>query len=171
MEPTQSPYVPEAGSKPGWRDLSWLVGYTARGLRELIRARRIFATLEAREIPDLNKAARTKTNPENPIPFGFVERVAYVLPRLSARLPWRSDCLIQAVAGQNWLRAYGLQSEIQIGVEIPEGGDFAAHAWLVHHDVVVTGGDIARYEVLLADSQNGTDTVPASRSRRPETPC
>ena len=81
-----------------------------------------------------------------------VSRIAYVIPRLSDRLPWRSDCLIQAIAGQNWLTAKGADSEIQIGVENPKDGDFGAHAWLVHNDTIVTGGDIARYALLLGDS-------------------
>lgn len=63
--------------------------------------------------------------------------------------------MIQAIAAQNWLAAKGLPSEIRIGVERPEATGFGAHAWLVHGEDVVTGGDVARYVVLLSSEQVG----------------
>lgn len=150
MNLPQSPHVPAKGSKPGLKDLGWLAAYGARGLAELVRARAIFARLEAREIPARNRAAkaaaRTVAGPAT------LARIGYVIPRISDRLPWRSDCLIQAIAAQNWLAAKGAASEIQIGVEHPEGGDFGAHAWLMAGGTIVTGGEIERYHLLLAES-------------------
>ena len=62
--------------------------------------------------------------------------------------------MVQAIAGQNWLGALGVASEIQIGVEHPADGEFGAHAWLLAGGEVVTGGDIERYHVLLAESHS-----------------
>jgi hypothetical protein len=136
------------------RDAGWLAAYALRGFAELVRARIIFARLEASEILARNLAvarlaAQGSAAAADP---DHLARMAFVLPRLSARLPWRSDCLVQAIAAQNWLAASRLAGEIQIGVERPADGPFGAHAWLVHAGMVITGGDIARYERLLGES-------------------
>lgn len=131
-----------------------MVRYSARGLLELMRARLIFAKLEAKSIRARNRMAMDRAVRSQSSAPGVIERIGYVLPRLSDRLPWRSDCLVQAIAGQNWLATMGLASEIQIGVELPDGGKFGAHAWLKHGETVVTGGEIERYHLLLADSCN-----------------
>lgn len=153
MSLAQTPHVPTMDRRPGWRDLGWLCIYAARALVELVRARVIFARLRASDIVDRNHKAKATTPALYRLDEQRLARIAYVIPRLSDRLPWRSDCLIQAIAGQNWLLSYKAVSEIQIGVEHPKDGDFGAHAWLVHHEMVVTGGDIERYHVLLADSR------------------
>jgi hypothetical protein len=152
MDFAQSPHVPATGTPPRWRDLRWLLPYTLRGLWELVRARVIFMHLSAKAIPQRNRRAKANArNPDQALEVTLA-RIAYVLPRLSDRLPWRSDCLIQAIAGQNWLSSLGAASEIQIGVENPRGGQFGAHAWLSCEGGIVTGGEIAQYEVILSDS-------------------
>lgn len=153
MAPAQSSPIPLPGAKPRLGDAGWLIAFCVRGLIELIRARWAFGRLEARTILARNQqvAAAPRTAPDRTIP-ALAARIGYVIPRISARLPWRSDCLIQAMAAQNWLAAHGLTSEIQIGVERPEDGQFGAHAWLVHDGAAVTGGDIGRYDVLVGES-------------------
>lgn len=138
--------------------MPWLASYSVRGLWELLRARLIFTRFEARSIRTRNRVSRARASTAT-LPPEVLARISYVLPRLSDRLPWRSDCLVQAIAGQNWLTSLGVASEIQIGVENPEDGEFGAHAWLMHEEMIVTGGEIDRYDVLLADSQS----PPASR--------
>ena len=177
MAHAQSPPIPPPGAKPRLRDAGWLAAYGARGLIELVRARVAFGRLEARAILARNHAVQasacTEAASSNP---ALAQRIGYIIPRISARLPWRSDCVIQAMAAQNWLAANGLASEIQIGVERPVDGPFGAHAWLVHAGVVVTGGDIARYDLLVGESPVVSD-VPAppsdvpTISKRPERPC
>jgi hypothetical protein len=156
MKLAQSPHIPAQGKRPGWTDLGWLAAYSVRGLYELARARVIFTRLEARAIPKRNRKAKENAT-ASPTPDALA-RIAYVLPRLSDRLPWRSDCMVQAIAGQNWLSSLGAAGEIQIGVENPKDGRFGAHAWLMLEGEVVTGGEIDRYEVLLADSRLDCDS-------------
>lgn len=161
MPDAQSSPIPPPGSRPRWRDLDWLVAYGARALFELVRARLAFARLAATDIMVRNQAAaRAARAPRQCHDAVLLARIAYVIPRLSARLPWRSDCVIQAIAAQNWLAAKGLPSEIRIGVERPEATGFGAHAWLVHGEDVVTGGDISRYVVLLSAEQLGENVPP-----------
>ncbi len=158
MNLAQSPHIPAKGSKPGWRDLGWLIPFAARGLSELVRARVQFARFAAKQIPHRNQRSKDNAAVQTEPDARLLARMAYVLPRISNRLPWRSDCLVQAIAGQNWLNTHGISSEIQIGVELPEDGDFGAHAWLVSHGEIVTGGDIERYDLLLSDSRKAPDS-------------
>jgi Transglutaminase-like superfamily len=153
MAPAQSSPIPPPGTKPRLSDAGWLIAFGLRGLIELVRARVAFDRLEPRAILARNQqvAAIARTDPGSVSP-ALVARIGYVIPRISARLPWRSDCVIQAMAAQRWLATYGLASEIQIGVERPEGAPFGAHAWLMHNGAVVTGGDIARYDLLVGES-------------------
>ena len=150
----QSPHVPENGKRPGLRDLAWLTKYTTRALVELVRARITFASLEAKAIPQRNSRALETALDNAVADQAILSRIAYVVPRLSDRLPWRSDCLIQAIAAQNWLSAIGVYSEIQIGVENPKDGEFGAHAWLICGESVITGGDISKYDLILAASDH-----------------
>jgi len=165
MNLAQSPHVPATGKRPRPQDLVWLVPFALRGLFELIRARILFARFRAKSIPERNRRAKTGAK-TGVVPASLHEaelaRIAYVIPRLSDRLPWRSDCLIQSIAGQNWLSSFGAYGEIQIGVENPKDGKFGAHAWLLHGDTVVTGGDIAQYDLILSDSRAGNrpDSIP-----------
>jgi hypothetical protein len=158
MNSAQSPHIPAPGQKPGWKDIAWLARYCARGLCELVRARIVFARLRAKAIPERNRASKSAADPTTTITPAALARITYVLPRLSDRLPWRSDCLVQAIAGQDWLSALGAASEIQIGVEHPKDGDFGAHAWLLYNDKehgehIVTGGDIDQYHLILSDTR------------------
>lgn len=78
------------------------------------------------------------------------DTVAFVIPRIARRVPWRADCLVQALAGQSWLHADGIASEIVVGTARQADGSFEAHAWLRQGDRIILGGDIARFKPLLA---------------------
>lgn len=75
----------------------------------------------------------------------LVARVAIAVPRMGFHVPWRSDCLVQAMAAQRWLASMGLDSEIFIGARSDGPQSIAAHAWLKVGAKVVTGGDISPY--------------------------
>ncbi len=80
--------------------------------------------------------------------------VAAVISRLALRVPWRADCLVQALAGQRLLLRRHVASEIVIGTTKGGAGAFEAHAWLLYEDTVILGGDVARFERLLDSSAN-----------------
>lgn len=80
--------------------------------------------------------------------LAFVERIAFVMPRVASRVPWKSDCLVQALAAQRWLKTARINSTLSLGVrQQPENG-FEAHAWLSVGTRLVTGGDIAGFDPL-----------------------
>lgn len=134
-----------------------------RAVVELARARVVLAGLTPGQIAELNGAAgsgppagRTLTSDalksaswQMTGANELVNTVAAVVPRIAPWLPWRSDCLVQALAAQHWLGANGIASHIVIGVDKTEAKGFEAHAWLRYGDRVITGGAVDRYRVLL----------------------
>lgn len=81
--------------------------------------------------------------------IGLVERVAFAIPRVAARLPCRADCLVQALAAERWLRRNGVATMLNLGVPRDKPADFEAHAWLTAGDRIVTGGDVSGYVPLV----------------------
>lgn len=77
----------------------------------------------------------------------LVDRIAYAVPIMGRRVPWRADCVVQALAARRWLARSGIGSDVCIGVRNDEQG-FHAHAWLKVGDRIVTGGDISTYAEL-----------------------
>lgn len=80
----------------------------------------------------------------------LAQRIARAIPRAAGRVPWRSDCFVQALAAQYWLAQSGIGSELHIGVRTDVPGGFAAHAWLRHGDLTVTGGDFSAYQPVFS---------------------
>ena len=119
-----------------------------RAAVELAKARLALATVSMRDIAARNEAAARLAGRCPLEDAVLVARVAFVVPRVANRLPWRSDCLPQALAAQNWLRSKGVSTRLEIGVERPGGGALGAHAWLRHGKTIVTGGAIDRYDLI-----------------------
>ncbi len=69
------------------------------------------------------------------------EPVGWAVRAVAARLPWRSTCLIQALAAKALLQQRGLPGSLCLGVakdaESEEG--IAAHAWVRCGDSVLVG--------------------------------
>ncbi len=78
----------------------------------------------------------------------IVDQVAFAIPRVADRLPWRADCLVQALAGERWLRRRGIAAQLFIGVRADGPAPLDAHAWLKAGDRIVTGGDITAFSPL-----------------------
>lgn len=146
--------MPPAKGWPPGRDFLMFLGKASRALLELARARKKFADISVRQIQALNALPRSKeagaTNGRHEAECRWqIAWIAYVVPRIARAVPWRSDCLVQALAAQHWLAAEGIESEIVIGVERPDDAEFGAHAWLKCGDAIVTGGETDRYTIIL----------------------
>ena len=130
----------------------WLGPLCLQALWHLAVARLRFAKLAVPLLlasnAEIARAARGPTQ-ARPGDCSAVERISYVIPRIACRLPFRADCLVQAMAAQQWLHELGIASRIVIGVEHPQGKDFGAHAWLSYGDFVVTGGETGQYAPLV----------------------
>jgi len=68
-------------------------------------------------------------------------RIGWAVRAAAARTPWRSACLVQALAGAALLRQRRLPGALYLGVakESTRPSAIAAHAWLRCGDVWVTG--------------------------------
>jgi len=75
-----------------------------------------------------------------------IDRVAFAIPRMGARVPWKGTCLVQALAAQHWLGRRGIASEIVLGARKTGDKRIDAHAWLKAGDRIVVGGDPSGYQ-------------------------
>ena len=141
---------PDASRNAGsvWRHRLHLFPAALRAAYELAIARLNHLRLTPRKVHALNsRAASAESAREND--DETVDLVAYLVPRVARRLPWRADCLIQAMAAQRWLRNKGVPTVISIGVNLTDCREFEAHAWLKHGDRLVTGGDIIDFSPIF----------------------
>lgn len=74
-------------------------------------------------------------------PARMIDRVAFAIPRMGARVPWHATCLVQAIAARHWLAREGIPSSIIFGARPHPGGAIDAHAWLEAEGRVVVGGE------------------------------
>jgi len=123
-----------------------------RAAIELAIARVRLGSQQARDLHSVADAAGRQPPPTLDMDrANLVERVAFAIPRAGYRLPWRADCLVQALAAQRWLRRHGIATQLVIGARKPAPAAFAAHAWLKVGERVVTGGDISGYIPLIGN--------------------
>jgi len=136
----------------------WLGCAGAEALFEIAWARIILRQAAAGGIPVLN--ARSASDGRGPADCtaadqAAIARIGWIVPRVSARVPWRSDCLVQAIAAQRLLSRRNLAGRIVLGIENEAESGFGAHAWLAFGDSIVTGGEVARYTILLGEGSHG----------------
>ena len=65
--------------------------------------------------------------------------IGWAIASAAARVPWRSDCLIQAMATASWLRELDNGWTLHIGVRRGPAGLLEAHAWLDSGNTVISG--------------------------------
>lgn len=80
--------------------------------------------------------------------------VGWAVEGAAARLPWRSTCLVRALAGRLMLGRRGVPSVLCLGVAKEEGA-IRAHAWLVASGGVVCGGPEAQGFTAIAAFPSG----------------
>ncbi len=72
---------------------------------------------------------------------GFASKIARMVSLAGRRSPWRTTCLRQALVLWFLLARRGVATELRLGVEKSETGDFAAHAWVELDGHVLIGGE------------------------------
>jgi hypothetical protein len=78
----------------------------------------------------------------------IAERVSWALSATSRRTPWKSTCLVQALAGCRILQKRGIPGCLTLGVSARRGIR-EAHAWLRSGDYILTGaGEHDRFHVV-----------------------
>lgn len=76
-------------------------------------------------------------------------KMCWALRTAASFVPWRSDCLVAALAGQRWLAREGHGAEISIGVASAGEKGFSAHAWLTIDGVILTGETQKEYTPIV----------------------
>lgn len=120
--------------------------YLAIAVFELLRARLRFATVPSDQLLTAlqNRAPASPVNARNPDARESLAGIAWAIAAAAARVPWRADCLVQALAADRWLRRRGFAPEFFLGVTKDNCGRLLAHAWIRCEDVTVTNaGDDA----------------------------
>lgn len=79
--------------------------------------------------------------------------------RVAPGLPFKTTCLVRAMAGWMMLRRRRVPAIVRFGVRV-EAGQLAAHAWLMVRDRAVLGGDEAEGYTPIGDFGQGIQTVP-----------
>lgn len=108
----------------------------ARALGWLLVAKALHVT---RPTPSLLRRLR-RPRPAGPRAAVDPAELGWALAAVSKRLPWRSDCLIQALAGKLWMDRLRLPADLRLGVQADAAGELHAHAWLEVDGLAVTGG-------------------------------
>lgn len=149
----------------GWRERAVLVeaGVLLAGARLAVVALP-FKTLAPR--------LGTRTEPATAMPDvdpARLRAVTWAIGTVSARTPWRSMCLEQAIAAKAMLRLRRIPNTLHLGVarmETDASRPFIAHAWVRCGEVNVTGGNrVDQYALVtsfadLPSTQNGSNRWP-----------
>ena len=102
--------------------------------------------------PTLRRAIARLTPPNGrllrPSPI-YIDTVVWAVSTASRYAP-SATCLIQALVAKILLARHGHLTELHIGIDKQEDGEFQAHAWLECEGKIVIGdsGDLARYTLL-----------------------
>jgi Transglutaminase-like superfamily len=126
----------------GWADL-------VRALAELALARLRLRFAASARLGLLDGDENAPGDALSPAEAALVERVAKAVSAMGNRAPWRSDCLVQALAARRWLASAGVATRLAIGARHDAAGAFQAHAWLSAGERLVTGGDVSAYREFL----------------------
>jgi hypothetical protein len=134
---------------PSLRFADW--GYLAIASIELFAARIRFSIVGAETILRELQAPLPKfnRNQREPLTRIGVQRLSWAMKVAAQFVPWRSDCLIQVMAADRWLRRRHLRPDFYLGVTKDERGIFTAHAWVRCGDITVTGGRYDRFSTLI----------------------
>lgn len=81
--------------------------------------------------------------------IGHIKRVTTAIRLISRYTPWKSTCMVRAVAGQEMLEKRGIESTLYLGVARDAKGEMIAHAWLRSGAYYVSGDDVMRSFVVV----------------------
>lgn len=133
---------------------SWYLRASGAATTQLVRARWRLRDLLPHDITEMNQGAAASGRPAKALLARdevLIDRVGWIVPRVAKRLPIRSDCLIQAMAGQKLLLAGEIASRIVLAAEKLPPPAFQPHAMLLVGETCVIGGDQEQFEVIFGE--------------------
>lgn len=126
-----------------------------RAVYHLARARLRLSRITPDTIARLNRQARTTRLAGTPDEAEEVERITRAVARAARLVPWRSDCLVQALGAQEWCSQAGIRTTITIQVGLGDKREFMAHAILKHHGKCVLGQTASTLHDIYAPDEMG----------------
>lgn len=114
------------------------VGYLSRAAFELALARLRFASQDSAALLQ-SFTARGGNGASAPVEVAEIAWIGWSIAAVARRVPWRSDCLIQALAADRWLRRLGSSPELVLDV-VKDRSGILAHARLTCDGIAVVGG-------------------------------
>ena len=89
-------------------------------------------------MPKATAESAEKTNDKK---MGTALLVVKVINGLETRTPWKSTCLVKALAAHSMLQKRQIVPKIHIGVAPNGNNSFEAHAWLSVGTEIILGGE------------------------------
>lgn len=85
-----------------------------------------------------------------------MKKIGRVVAIISRHTPWKSKCLVQALAARAMLNRRGIENTLYLGVAKDGQNGMVAHAWLRSGTEVVTGGpEYKRFAVVAHFTAGG----------------
>lgn len=78
-----------------------------------------------------------------------IQRITRAIRVAGKLTPWKSTCMVRAVAGLRMLEKRGIDSTLYMGVAKDKQGRMIAHAWLRSGPYYVSGDDVMRGFVVV----------------------
>jgi Transglutaminase-like superfamily len=95
-----------------------------------------------------------------------VARVRWAVNGVSNRLPWKSSCLVRALAGQRVLARRRLPATLYFGVRRKDE-ELQAHAWLRSGRIFVSGDDVMADFTPICSYASPDGSVPTPQAGLP----
>ncbi len=120
------------------------------GLARISLARKDTTTILA-QLTQPFDCSQVNVNPAGSRPD--LKLVSWAIVTAARNVPWRADCLPQAMAAVRWLMRAGYRPQVSLGVARNTGSvsePLRAHAWVTIDSLVITGGGSTEiFEPLL----------------------
>lgn len=126
-----------------------LIGSAIVGVIYLVRARLHHARFRTSDIEMRNARSASREKADIAEANERIGQICWIVPRVAKFMPFRSDCLVQAMAAQDWLDRHSIATRIVIGVKRNDTGEMESHAWLQNRSSVILGGEISTFEPIL----------------------
>ena len=116
-------------------------------IRQLFFARILFGVLPASTLLRRLQRCSIGAADRGTAPAGEAELIGWAIAAAARQLPWRTDCLVQALAAKRWLEQRRIASTFHIAARGKstgggeDAGSLSAHAWLEVDGRPVTGGE------------------------------
>ncbi|OKP74636.1 stage V sporulation protein S [Paenibacillus helianthi] len=78
-----------------------------------------------------------------------IQHITKAIRIMSRYTPWKSTCMVRAVAGLQMLEKRGIESTLYMGVAKDKQGQMIAHAWLRSGSYYVSGDDVMKGFVVV----------------------